>query len=281
MKVKENPLDNPTPAMYEVLKMRNTACNLNVGKRNRSDSTCSSPLVYEQSTLTPAMEEVIKRREVIKRAEGDTEDSTAVTALSARASRLRVRNESKVTKSKLQKPTCTVQLRRGTRKISAPEKKPQALKCGRKSPRKYSLPEKNKFTVDERSVSGIKSGKKEATRRMSQRIQKKTQNCKKGLPTMPKYVMKRKLDFNQKKRTRRREVSPSEINFVPRLRSGLDTSEDKKVLEMWANSTHAKKRIRHYAATGVNPKVNRVSSVVYSRPSLRRHRVSARERNIS
>ncbi|XP_054281880.1 serine/threonine-protein kinase VRK1-like isoform X2 [Macrosteles quadrilineatus] len=58
----DSSLDNPTPAMLAVMsRMRDDVVTTRSGKRSRSESRCPSPV--EPSYNTPAMEEVLQRRD--------------------------------------------------------------------------------------------------------------------------------------------------------------------------------------------------------------------------
>lgn len=246
--------------MCEVLKLRNSTGNCNPGKRPRSDSHCSSPVFYDNSTLTPAMEDVIRRREVIKHIEDETNFRPIVTATSARANRLRNRLESNVVKPvprKLQE----MEVKKATRKTSVPETKTPDESGIRTRTRKYSLQEQKLISELDLDVER-KNGKKQT------KVKKEIQKYRKGLPTSPKSPKTKTLNVGNKHR--RREVSPSEIDFVPRLRSGNDNSEDYQVMKMWCPPITPERPIRNYAANGNSQQRRRKkSTVAYSRLSQR------------
>lgn len=260
-KEKENPLDNPTPAMCEVLKLRNSTGTNSPGKRPRSDSHCSSPVFYDNSTLTPAMEEVIRRREIIKHIEDESNFRPIQTATSARANRLKNRLENNLVKPVPRKPPDSTADggKRPTRKTSVPETKTPDETGIRTRTRKYSLQEQK--LISELDLDVERKGNK----RESLRTKKEIQKNRKSLPTEPRFPKKKSLGFLKSKH-RRREVSPSEIDFVPRLRSGADNSEDSQVLKMWSDLISPDRPIRSYAANGSR---KRRSAAVYSRFTLR------------
>ncbi|KAK6632412.1 hypothetical protein RUM44_007454 [Polyplax serrata] len=249
-KEKENPLDNPTPAILEVLKSRNMTVAPLAGKRTRSESHGCSPVFYDNSTLTPAMEEVIRRREMNSGYRDNESDSSVVTrsstatVMSTRLNRL---------KNKCVTTPDIPDFRRVTRKTSAPETKTPILVAGmRRRTRKYSLPE-HKLVAE----LTLQPERKRNDRKRTSTSRRTIRKCRRGPPTLAKSPSKKILGFTKNKRKlRHREVSPSEIDFVPRLRSGTDTSDD-YLIEKLLNSKPSNSRIRNYAANSATNPANR------------------------
>lgn len=250
-KENENPLDNPTPAILEVLRLRNSL-NINVGKRPRSESHCSSPVFYDNSTLTPAMEEIIRRREINSRKnqESGTKIIPIFTASVTRSNRLK--NKAEVNTEKIDPDSVinVTKIKRITRKTSAPETKTPEIIELRKRTRKYSLQEHKLVTDLNLNAVDKKSDQTEipATKRSIRK-------CRRGLLPLSKSHNKKGLCVSRKEKIRRREVSPSEVDFVPRLRSGTDNSDDYNLERMVSMRKNTK--IRNYAANSTSSPTRR------------------------
>lgn len=239
-KEKENPLANPTPAILEVLKIRNSSAPVNIGKRIRTESHCCSPVFYDNSILTPAMEEVIRRRERNLHKNEDNESKSPTTSIATRSNKLKHNND-----SYYRKETC--KSRRNTVKTSAPENKTPIITGLRGRTRKYLLQEQKLMTD-----LTLNTSKKSNTQKNLPSTKRNIRKCRKGLPTLAKSPNKKSLGFSKKKKIRHREVSPSEIDFVPRLRSGVDYSTE-YIVDKMLNCARVNPKIRNYAANSPCP----------------------------